>query len=169
MNKWMKTYWKFRHQGNFDESVYEWVTNDDADHQKPPGMTEFDYAEKIGDYLAMIKIEPKSFRDINNPSEELQLTAIKFGTWYTWDIFQYIIDKGIKPSEQVQLAAAKKNGYVITFIENPSEEVQLAAVRSTPESIKYIENPTEEVIDAARDRGYDKNGNYITDRKWKLF
>jgi DNA-dependent RNA polymerase auxiliary subunit epsilon len=49
------------------------------------------------------------------------------------------------PSEEVQLAAVKENGYSIQFIENPSEKVQLAAVKENPYSIHYIENPSERV------------------------
>jgi len=39
-----------------------------------------------------------------------------------------IIDKGIEPSEQVQLAAVKTNGRAIKWIENPSEQVQLLSI-----------------------------------------
>ena len=51
------------------------------------------------------------------------------------------------PSEKVQLAAVKEDGYAIEFISNPSE--QLAAVNEEGYNIKYIVDkgivPSEEV------------------------
>ena len=58
------------------------------------------------------------------------------------------------PSEEVQLAAVKKNPYSIQFIKNPSERLQLAAVEQDPYSILYIENPTEKVKQLAKSKGY---------------
>ncbi|NBP57438.1 hypothetical protein EBU71_13060 [bacterium] len=49
------------------------------------------------------------------------------------------------PSQEVQLAAVRRNSYSIRFIHNPSEKVQLAAVRKNPSSIKHIQNPSEKV------------------------
>ena len=51
--------------------------------------------------------------------------------------------------ESVQLAAVRRNGYAIRFIQNPSEAVQLAAVRQTGLAIRHIENPSEAVQLAA--------------------
>jgi DNA-dependent RNA polymerase auxiliary subunit epsilon len=59
------------------------------------------------------------------------------------------------PSEEVQLAAVKENGYSIKFIDNPSEEVQLAAVKENGYSIKFIDNPSGKVKQLARSKGYD--------------
>jgi len=41
------------------------------------------------------------------------------------------------------------NGELIQFIDNPSEEVQLAAVKKDPYLIRYIDNPSEKVQLAA--------------------
>jgi hypothetical protein len=92
MNKWIKTYWRARHIGNFNDT-YQY---------------EFDYAEKIKDHLALVKIEPEYIEDIKNPSEQVQLVAVKQND----DLFEFIINKGIEPSEQVQLAAVKQNGWL---------------------------------------------------------
>lgn len=60
---------------------------------------------------------------IENPSVEVQLTAVK----------------------ETQLTAVKRDGRVIRYINNPSEEVQLASVKQNCRSIRYIKNPSEEV------------------------
>ncbi len=39
------------------------------------------------------------------------------------------------PSESVQLAAIKQNGYAIEYIENPSESVQLATKIKNKENL----------------------------------
>jgi len=49
------------------------------------------------------------------------------------------------PSEAVQMAAVKKNGYAIEYIKNPSEAVQLAAVKQNGYAIQFIKNPSEAV------------------------
>jgi hypothetical protein len=64
-------------------------------------------------------------------------------------IIQHIINKGIIPSEKVQLAAVNQNRGAIYHIENPSEKVQLAAVNQNGSAIYYIENPSEKVQLAA--------------------
>ena len=48
-------------------------------------------------------------------------------------------------TEDQKLAAVKRNGWLIDYIDNPSLEVQLAAVQKSPRSIKYIKNPNESV------------------------
>jgi hypothetical protein len=72
---------------------------------------------------------------IDNPSEEVQLTAVKDDPFS----IKYIEN----PTEKVQLAAVKKNPYSIRFIQNSSETVQLAAVKQYPNSIRFIQNPSE--------------------------
>ena len=82
---------------------------------------------------------------IDNPSEEVQLAAVKkFG-----NSIRYIKN----PSQTVQLAAVEKWSTSIQYIENPSEKVQLAAVKQYPFSIEYIQNPSEKVIQLARSKG----------------
>lgn len=55
-----------------------------------------------------------------------------------WWALQYIQN----PSEDVQLAAARKNGWSIQYIQNPSIAVQLAAVQQEWLIIKCIKNPS---------------------------
>jgi hypothetical protein len=81
-----------------------------------------------------------------NPKYTLEKQVYNVG-----DLIQFIDN----PSEEVQLAAVKENGYSIQFIQNPSERVQLAAVKQFVGSIQYIQNPTEKVIQFARSKGYD--------------
>ncbi len=54
-----------------------------------------------------------------------------------------------KPTEKVQLAAVKRNGYAIEYIQNPSEAVQFEAVNNTINALQYIKNPSEKVQLAA--------------------
>jgi hypothetical protein len=48
------------------------------------------------------------------------------------------------PSEEVQLAAVNKNGLTLNYIKNPTDAVRLAAIKQTASAIVYINNPTEE-------------------------
>ena len=79
-------------------------------------------------------------------------------------IIKYIINKGIIPSERVQLAAVNQDSYVITYVEHPSEKVQLAAVNQNGLTIQYIIKngitPSERVQIASVDN-YAYNINYI--------
>ena len=81
---------------------------------------------------------------IDNPSEEVQLAAVKENGLS----IKYIQN----PSERVQLAAVKEIPYSIQHIKNPSERVQLAAVEENPYSIHYIKNPSERVKDLYREK-----------------
>jgi len=87
----------------------------------------------------------KLIQFIDDPSQELQLAAVKKNPFS----IEYIQN----PTEKVQLAAVNKWGNAIYYIQNPSETVQLAAVKDDPDSIKYIQNPTEKVIQLARSKG----------------
>jgi len=50
------------------------------------------------------------------------------------------------PSEQMQLVAVKQNGAYLEYIKNPSEKVQLAAVTQNGDAIKHIKNPSPSVL-----------------------
>jgi hypothetical protein len=83
---------------------------------------------------------------IDNPSEELQLAVVKKNGW----LIRFIEN----PSERVQLVAVEQDPYSIKRIKNPSEEAQLAAVEKNPYSIKFIKNPTDKVKQLAQSKGY---------------
>jgi hypothetical protein len=91
----------------------------------------------------------KLIQFIDNPSEEVQLAAVK----KLGSSIQYIQN----PSERVQLAAVKDNPSSIQYIQNPSEKIQLVAVKQNPYSIYCIKNPTEGVKQLYR----KKTGIYI--------
>ena len=95
--------------------------------------------------LETIEVDPNYIKRIKNPSEAVQLAAVKRNLY----IIEYLINKGINPSEAVQLAAVQQDGYVIYHINNPSEVVQLAAVQQNGYAIEYIDNPSERVKLAA--------------------
>ena len=78
---------------------------------------------------------------INNPSEAVQLAAVKEKGYDTCYALEHIKN----PSEAVQLAAVKEYGDAIKFIKNPSEAVQLAAVKEDSRAFQYINNPSKAV------------------------
>ena len=88
----------------------------------------------------------KLIQFIHNPSEEVQLVAVKENL--------FSIKYMENPTEEVQLMAVIKNPYSIQYIQNPTEEVQLAAVERYPTSIQHIQNPTDKVIQLAKSKGY---------------
>ena len=94
-------------------------------------------------YDKIIPMEYYQFWSLHNklPIEAEQLAAVRKNG--------YVIKIIKKQSEQIQLAAVKQNGYAIKYIDNPSEEVQLAAVKRSGQAIKCIENPSEQVQLAA--------------------
>jgi hypothetical protein len=85
--------------------------------------------------LAAVKQNGRVIQFIKNPSEALQLMAVK----QNGQAIQFIA----KPSERVQLAAVKQDGYAIQYIANPSEAMQLAAVTQDGLAIGHIKNPSE--------------------------
>ena len=105
-------------------------------------------------YIILAKSE--NFNYIKNPSEELQLEAVKRNG--------YAIEFIDNPSEAVQLEAVKQNGVAIQYIKNPSEEVCLEALKSSFYSHQYIsdESFTDNVLKA-----YILNGGNVY-RKLKL-
>ena len=72
------------------------------------------------------------------PSDNVQIAAIRRNTF----ALQLILQAGVKPSEEVQLAAVKYfGGLIINLLDArivPSEEVQLAAVKSDGKLIDSI-------------------------------
>lgn len=108
----------------------------------------FDPEDEDEAHDAVSKI-PEYICKINNPSEEVQLVAVrKHGS-----TIQYIDN----PSEEVQVVAVNQNPWAIEFIDNPSEEVQLAAVKKGSYAIKLIENPSDELQLFALKNTWDKH------------
>ena len=91
--------------------------------------------------LTLIEKNPYAIETIENPSEELQLKAVKL----LGESIEYIKN----PSEKVQLEAIKENPYSIETIDNPSETVQLQAVTYFGDIIQYLPNASENVQSAA--------------------
>ena len=95
--------------------------------------------------LSAVTQDGYAIRDIKNPSEQVQLAAVKQNGL----AIEWIIKKGITPSEQVQLAAVTQSKYALLFIKKPYEQVQLAAVKKYDDMIRFIKNPSEAVKLAA--------------------
>lgn len=72
---------------------------------------------------------------MKDPSEKVQIAAVKENGW----AIQYIDH----PSLEVQLHAVMSSGRAIQFIKDPSPEVQVLAVCNTPVAICYIAHPTD--------------------------
>ena len=87
--------------------------------------------------ISRIRSSEYYFEQIKNPSERVQLAAVKLNG----HLIKYINN----PSEEVQLAAINRHADAIKYIRNASEQVQLAAVKKDGQVIEYIKNPSEEV------------------------
>jgi len=87
--------------------------------------------------LKAVKQYGRAIALIKDPSEQVQLEAIET---YALSI-RYIKS----PSEKAQLKAVNKNINAIVDIKEPSEAVQIAAVTQNPKVIKYILHPTDKV------------------------
>lgn len=136
------------------------------------------YIEKVGEHhgpqdyqglagktitWAAISDEPKLLQYVKNPSDSLQIEAVKRNPYIVKSITNLgdkanllviendpMLIRYIKnPSEAVQMAAVKKKGNAIEYIQNPSEQVKMAAVESRPRSILYIDDPSEQIQMAA--------------------
>ena len=116
-------------------------------------------------YLSAVEYDPWALEYIDNPSEEVQVQALKKNS----NVFKLIDNPSEEvqkvavqsnaynivnienPSEEIQKLAVSNRGYAIKFIKNPSEELQIEAVRRSPSAIRHIKNPSEKVqIEAVR-------------------
>jgi hypothetical protein len=77
--------------------------------------------------LEAVKQNGMAIKYIKNPSEALQLEAVKSGTIYDDNEYRDYI-------------------HPILFIENPSEAVKLEAVKNDERVIKFIKSPSNDVI-----------------------
>jgi hypothetical protein len=109
--------------------------------------------------LLKVKENPDAISDIDNPSEAVQLAAVK----QDGRVIEYIIDKGITPSVEVQLQAIKMYGAnaVMNGIKAPSEAVQIAAINQDIHLLKKIRNPSEKVQLFAVTKSSDALGTLI--------
>jgi len=98
------------------------------------GLLEYLDPEKQTEEIQLnaVTLNGEAIRYIENPSEAMQLVAVKQDRC----AIQYIKTQDrcairyIKnPSEAVQLVAVKQNGLNIQYIENPTEDVQLVAAK----------------------------------------
>lgn len=117
-----------KQQIDSQESITQWQENSENTHLWEISQLTWDYKKHL---LQIIKLNPNFIRTIENPSIEVQLSAVQAD----WNVIQYI--------------------------ENPSEEVQLAAIDENPEAIKYIKDPTEKVLKEAFILSQMKNSNLI--------
>lgn len=108
------------------------IYQDEIDHRQ------YNKLDQLSDeqLIQLIKKSSSAFKHLKNPSEAVQLYAVKYS-----DCFRQIKN----PSEKVKMAAIKSSGRNIAYIKNPSKELQLAAVESDARSITYIENPSDQM------------------------
>ena len=88
-------------------------------------------------FLNLIMKYPFIIRNIDNPTEEMKLLAVK----QNGNTIQHIQN----PTDEMKWLAIKSNGFAIQYIDNPTEEMKLLAVKNNGYAIKYIDNPTEEM------------------------
>jgi hypothetical protein len=92
--------------------------------------------------LLAVKNNIHSLKYIKNPSESVQLFVVSNYGFAIRDI------DGKPPSEAVQLAAVKNEGLAIRYIKSSelSEDVKSEAVTQNGYAIKYIENASDELL-----------------------
>jgi len=99
-------------------------------------------SEKV--QLAAVKKDPLVIiLHIKNPTEKVQLAAVKKDPYLIGYIKNPNQKEYIKnPVEKGHLAVGKKNPFAIGSIKNPTEKVQLAAVKLNKKAIERIKHPT---------------------------
>lgn len=113
------------------------------------------------EWIIAVSKQPYLIKHHPNPSEEVQLAAVKT----KGSAIQNIKN----PSEQVQLAAVKKYGAAIQYIDNPSVNVQLAAVKKNSYALNYIKNPSKRLwLDIVTKHGFDPSKPHNVANKKQL-
>lgn len=85
----------------------------------------------------LITDNPYLIKQIENPSKELQLIAIKNDPTN----IQYIKN----PDKEIQMIAVEKDATNIRYIETPEIDVQLVSIQENPMRLQYIKNPSQKV------------------------
>ena len=88
--------------------------------------------------IEKVKDNPEYIKEIENPSEAVQLAAVTLDG--------YVIKHIKNPSEAVQLAALEYEEMTLMYVENPTMNVQLKAIDADPWNLYYIKNPIAEVV-----------------------
>lgn len=104
-------------------------------------------------YIKQVSSHPRSIGDIENPSEDVQLAAVKKDS--------RAIGKIENPTERVQLLAVEKRPPIIKEIANPTERVKMMAVKKDPRAIVFIYNPSDKVSLVAYRNDKRKSGDVI--------
>lgn len=112
---------------------------------------EWDKEKHEAEIIDTIKADPYYIKHITNPSEKVQIAAVKRNS----GTIEFIKN----PSEAVQLAAVENDGYAAGSIKNPTEKAQLAAVKNDPAAIAVIDKPCKAAILTSM-LTIIKNGNF---------
>ena len=90
--------------------------------------------------VTAVRTDPLTIEVIENPCEQAQIAAVES---YSYAIADLVL-RGITPSRNVIMAAARSNGHAIEFLDFDllDEEILLAAVRSRPYVIARIDAPS---------------------------
>ena len=91
---------------------------------------------------------------IKNPSEDLQLLAIKKSSS---EVIKHIKN----PTERVQILALNDDADNIKYIKNPSEKIKIMAVKLSPTAIFYISSPSKRVKSELIESLLKKSPNWI--------
>lgn len=88
--------------------------------------------------LVLVSLHPWKIKYIENPSEQVQIQAVKSDGKSI-----YCIDK---PSLAVQVAAVRERGTALQMMDDPPDEVIFEALKNTGWALEFIDNPTVEML-----------------------
>jgi hypothetical protein len=134
-------------------------------NENPYIIMSFSFKISLNVLLYAIDKCPRLIKYSENPSEDLQLAAVKSNHNDFYNVLKYIKNptyktkllsvkkkgssiKYIKEDEQtdeLKLLAVKQYGANIEYIKNPTEEMKFEAIKSCKYAINYIKDPTEEM------------------------
>lgn len=145
-----------KYQIQFESGEYLDENDNEINFEEHPDIRTLIFKLMNFNITELLKKNPSNIMLINNPSEAVQLEAVKKDGW----VIRYIKN----PSERVQLASVSQDHGGLDFIIHkgiiPSELVQLAAVRQNGAEIRWIKNPSEAVqLEAVKYYEYKKNKN----------
>ena len=91
--------------------------------------------------LGMLKLNPIAIKNIDNPTDEMKIMALKRD-----GLLLRYIDNATKEMEEI---AVKTNPRAIEFIDNPTEELMKEAVLAGWSNLNYIKKPSYDVLKLA--------------------
>jgi hypothetical protein len=95
---------------------------------------------------AIIKKDPRSVLDIDNPSEKLIISAINAPGHFAYTILSGLIKKGLKINDEIMKLALTQDSRCLSLIENPDQDSVDAAVKGDITIISLLPKLSEEYV-----------------------